>query len=145
MLRYASGQTRRNDNIKEFFVPSKLLLYLTSIQCKRKINSRNPGIYETLMLQGRSQDIFRGTHNFPNSVGSNCRYRPPPPPLFHQNRCHAGPQLDFHDRRGKFCPRRRRELLGGLGGMLLQKILKPRGSEMLFSAFFMRYFFKNSI
>ena len=27
---------------------------------------------------------------------------------------------------------------GGVGGMLPQKILKPRGSEMLFSALFMR-------
>ena len=31
--------------------------------------------------------------------------------------------------------RRRRELLGGSGGMLPQKILKARGLEMLFPAF----------
>ena len=31
----------------------------------------------------------------------------------------------------------------GVGGMLPQKILKPRGSEVLFSALFMRYFFNN--
>ena len=30
-------------------------------------------------------------------------------------------------------------------GMQPQKMLKPRGSEMLFSALFMRYFFKNLI
>jgi len=33
-------------------------------------------------------------------------------------------------------------LYGGSGGILPQKILKSRGSEMVFSAFSMRYFFK---
>ena len=48
-------------------------------------------------------------------------------------------QTVFHDRRGTFC------LLAGVRGMLPQKMLKPRGSEMLFSALFMRSFFKNLI
>ena len=36
----------------------------------------------------------------------------------------------------------RREFVGGPGGTLPQKILKSRGSKMVFSAFSMRYFFK---
>ena len=38
--------------------------------------------------------------------------------------------------------RRRREFVGGPGCILPQKILKSRGSKMVFSAFSMRYFFK---
>ena len=83
--------------------------------------------------QGRSQDFFRGTHNLPNSVGSNCH--PPRPIKTDATQGHT--QTDFHDRRGKSCPSR------GVGGMLPQKMLKPRGSEMLFSALFMRSFFNN--
>ena len=90
--------------------------------------------------QGRSQDFFRGTHNFPNSVVNNCT--PPPPPPIKTVATQGRSQTEFHDRRGNLA---RAELLGGLGGMLPQKILKPRGSEMLFSASFMRYFFKNLI
>ena len=38
--------------------------------------------------------------------------------------------------------RRRRELVGGFGGMLPQKILKSRASEIVFTAFSARYFLK---
>ena len=38
--------------------------------------------------------------------------------------------------------RRMREVVGGSGGILPQKIVKSRGSEMVFSEFSMRYFFK---
>ena len=37
---------------------------------------------------------------------------------------------------------RGRDFLVGSGGMLPQKILKSRGSELAFSTFSMRYFFK---
>jgi len=38
--------------------------------------------------------------------------------------------------------RRRREFVGRSEGILHQKILKSRGSEIVFSAFSMTYFFK---
>ena len=38
--------------------------------------------------------------------------------------------------------RRRRELVGGCGGILPQKILKSRVSEIVFTAFSARYFLK---
>ena len=71
----------------------------------------------TKTSQGRSQDFFRGTHNFPNSVGNNC---PPPSPI-KTVATQGHSQTDFHDRRGKFCPRRRRELLAGLGASFPRK------------------------
>ena len=40
--------------------------------------------------------------------------------------------------------RRRRKFVGGPGGILPQKMLKTRGSKMVFSAFSMRYFFKKT-
>ena len=91
----------------------------------------------SLHSQGRSQDFFRGTHNLLNSVGNNCQYPPPPSPPIKTIATQGHSQTDFSDRRGKSCPFR------GVGGILPQKMLKPRGSEMLFSALFMRSFFKN--
>ena len=38
--------------------------------------------------------------------------------------------------------RQRRELVGGSGGILPQKILKSRVSEIVFTAFSARYFLK---
>ena len=40
--------------------------------------------------------------------------------------------------------RRRRKFVGGPGCILPQKIVKSRGSKMVFSAFSMRYFFKEN-
>jgi len=41
--------------------------------------------------------------------------------------------------------RGRRKFVWGSGGIIPQNILKSRGSEMVFSAFSMRYFFKKNI
>ena len=87
-------------------------------------------LWQTTDYQGRSQDFFRGTHNLPNSVGNNMLAPPPRPIKTVATQGHS--QTDFPDRRGKLCPSR------GVGGMLPQKMVKPRGSEMLFSALFMR-------
>ena len=128
---------------------SSMLGYFHSLRSKRLSNigravlgnaegSRVKLALLAFPYQGRSQDFFRGTHNLPNSVGNNCHPHPTPCPI-KTVAAKGHSQTDFHDRRGKFCPSR------AVGGMLSQKMLKPRGSEMLFSALFIRSFFKNLI
>ena len=56
----------------------------------------------------------------------------------------GGAQFQLGGLRLKTCAETRICWVGGLGGIFLQKILKSRGSEMVFSTFSMRYFTKKS-
>ena len=93
----------------------------------------------TVTHQGRNQDLFRWTHNFPNSVENNCHSPPPPPPPSPSKTVAIQGQSHMTDE-GSFARTSK-----GIGSMFPQKLLKPRGSEMLFSALFMRHFYKNLI
>ena len=52
--------------------------------------------YRKSAFQGRSQDFFRGTHNFQYSVGNNCHPPPSPPSPIKTVATQGHSQTDFH-------------------------------------------------